>query len=647
MKHGMTNAYRMGSGLGKSVDSTLRSMGPRGNQLANGVQKSMDDSDKVYAVITGKKDIALRGVTKAQHDAWVAAREAGQIAPGNINQTGIDALAHLYDNEIPDILRAAGITKLDGLTPGRYVSHHYNMDKMEAVVQKPEWLTLAQRQLGITYAKATELRDRLLEGARRSIASPITQVMRPSVDLHRTFDITIAQAKNLGLPIADNAFALDRYARQIADRVGFAKNFGADSERMKIMLNDLRKTVPSKIHMDVIEKSLRAVVGLDAEPGAVTQAFSWVTNNVLVPQTLALASISQAGQSTNTIAKVGGRHFLRGAKELRREARLFAGQGGQASQFYGTIKSILDSIDGAAGDFFTGVERSNGLFLPKAVGREGLGSRLNLGGFILSRTGFNGLDKFNRFAAAYSGKSWLESNVRDAVRGTLSPKRLSRTAAEFKKLGLNMREIVSRGVLTDEELVHGAMRISDITQFRIRPFDLPLYWSSPNAGVFRMLKTFTFNQGRFIKREIISPATRYFATNGHEGSMRPFAFFIAGYPAAGAAIGSIRGILKGKEPFEDQTPMEAYFSAHAWVGGFGMLQDVFKAASNGTRAMLSMGAGPALTFGADMVEAGARSAISGDPNHLGRFVTRHSLPGLSQDVGGLRTYLDEALFPKD
>lgn len=721
-------AYRVTTGFFKSVDSTLRSLGPRGVQMSNLIKRSQDDAGVVFGELKAKVDKALKGVSKDDYDLWVNRREAGLATAGSqgtANATGVDRIAHLYDVEIPELLARHGIP-LEGLTPGKYVSHYYEMAQFEKVVRSTDFISKLQSVLGKTYDEALDMRNSMLENVKQTGLNPKTRVLRPSIDMGRSFNITISEAKQLGLPLADNRFGLNRYIRQVADRVGFTKNFGVNFEKGQALLDDLSRTHSNKTYTELIDKSVRRSIGLDNEIGDFSQVFSWASNNVIVPQTLSLASISQVGQNTNTIAKYGMRHYLRGVNEYRKEAKLFRRFGGDddtvtlyrgrtfddiassrpasgqrwfsdsdrlareyagpngdvvsvtlrardaarykhgpwdangrittyalphdiesvqtASSFHANIRAQVDEIGNAVGDFFAGAERANGILRPTAPGRTSTMARLNLGGFVLSKTGFNTMDDFNRVAAAYTGKSWLEESVKKGVRGGLSPKQLSRTAAEFKKLGLNFNEIVKRGALTSEETVRGAMRVSDITQFRIRPFDLPLYWSSPNAAAFRMLKTFAFNQARFINTEIWGSFQRYVATGGREGSARPMAFFLAGYPSVGLAIGSTRDVIRGESPFEGQTPLAAYATAHAWVGGVGILSDIAKAADGGSRAIFALGAGPAITWGVDFVEAGVKSIE--DPNHFGRFITRHSLPGLSQNVGGSREYLNEALFPR-
>lgn len=644
LDRGWNSAYKAWSGFTKSVDTSLRQLGPRGVQLANNIRGALDVSTNTFGQLSKEAEKALKGVTDAQLDAWVAAREIGQAPLGTANSTGLDYLAHLLDDVFPKRLDKAGIP-LDGLVAGKYFPHQYDFRKLETWFRNHDNIQKLAQVTGKTYDEALDIQKSVLSNVANRASQPITTVMRSSVDLSRQLDITIAQAKALKMPIANSRAALTRYMRQVGDRVGFAEKFGADFSKGQALLDDLGAQYHSDISRDWIEKSVRKVVGMDGEIGDVSQVFSWLQNNVIVPQTLALASISNTGQSVNTIAKTGARHFLKGTAELRKEARAFAGKGGNPSEFYSTVRAVTDDIAGGMGDFLSGTEKATGLLLPKAVGRESIGSRMNLGAFFLSKTGFNGIDKWNRMAAAYSGKSWLESNVAKAVRGQLNPKQLSRTVTEFKRVGLDLNDIMRRGAMTSEELTRGAIRISDVTQFRIRPFDLPLYWSSPNAAVFRMLKTFSFNQGRFIQQEVFGQAKKYLATNGKQGSMRPMAVFLAGYPMAGYGIGSVRAILKGERPFDDQTALGTYASSMAWVGGLGLLQDFAKSADSGSKAMLQMGAGPAIGKVVDFVDAGIHSIEN--PRRLGRWMTRNTFPLLSQNVGGSRDRLDEALGFKD
>lgn len=629
------NAYQ---GLTTSIESSLRKQGFEGTAIANGVRKAYQVSDQSFADLWTPVKKVLDNVDDDALAAWAHARELGTRSDIPDVFTPLD---EFLDKHAFDRLSAAGTPIQSSIERGRYLPHMADFQALQDAVRDPKIAPKLAQALGLNEDALIRAGQEALDLLDEARSAPVLKVMRSSLDLQRTLPLTYQQIKEIGLPYADIRVALSRYARQVADKAAFSESFGANGERLNSLIEAIQRKHPAQVAKFYAD-SIRKVIGLDSEVGDVSQAIGFFQNNLLVPTHLGLAQISNAGQNLNTITDVGAKHFTRAALTARRAVKEAVAGGTAEDVFIQKVQALIGEIQGDMGDFLTGVSGADSALLPATAQRTGLG-RLNLGRWFLKKSGFNTLENWNRLVAARAGKSWIEDMVEQGANGALSAKNMTRVGAEFSKLGLDFEQIVARGAATDGELFRGAVEISNRTQFRIRPFDLPKYWSSPNAAIFRMLKTFAFNQSKFIAQRVAKPAAEFVASGGQYGSVRPLGFFLAGYPAAGYAIGSIRSGLKGEIPFEGDSPLGAYTASLGWVGGLGVADDMFNALEQGSRGIAKFMAGPSLSYGFDAIDASVSSVKRQNLKPLGRFIIGNNIPLVSQNLFGSKNAMFKAL----
>jgi len=218
--------------------------------------------------------------------------------------------------------------------------------------------------------------------------------------------------------------------------------------------------------------------------------------------------------------------------------------------------------------------------LQESVRESGSASKL-LGKF-LKATGFSATEKFNRTLAANAGKSYGTRLVKSLLKnpGNLKIQR------RLTDLGLDVNKVLKNG-LTDDDVLMMAKKFTDLTQFRSRPQDLPLFASSPEGKVFFQFKNFIYGQTRLLHN-----ATLGELKSGNYGkAVRNLVVLATAFPMAGEAIGDIRSAITGKD--RTTKGLERYFDDIAQVGALGVLQDLFT--SGKFRSGTEFLAGPTLT----------------------------------------------------
>lgn len=215
----------------------------------------------------------------------------------------------------------------------------------------------------------------------------------------------------------------------------------------------------------------------------------------------------------------------------------------------------------------------------------------NFGDKFLKVTGFIWTEKFNRTVAANVGSEWAQRNFEKLL---LNPEK---TVYRFRldELGINVDKALSRGKLTQNDLLKAGQLMADKTQFRSRPLDLP-YWSSSNAGkLFWQFKNFSYQQFRFLFDNVAGEAKR-----GNYGKAARNVLVLATiFPMAGEILQDVRSLItQSRRPTD---PLERYWSDLAGIGAMSMISDLVDASryDQAERFVLP----PALTSATSLVNA--------------------------------------------
>jgi len=278
----------------------------------------------------------------------------------------------------------------------------------------------------------------------------------------------------------------------------------------------------------------------------------------------------------------------------------------------------------------------------KFMSMIGADSSKTLGHYFLEWSGFTTVERLNRLTAALAGRRWMEKNFHIALTQRNTPeltKHAKMITREFKALGVDLKNAVERGYLTHDDYFYGALKVSDRTQFQTRPTDLPLFWSSPEARVFRFLKTFSFQQSKFLKDRVIKRGIKGMK-EGNVADMRPLMAFGTIFPATGMFLGDIRSIVKAREPEHNKMFAEEYVEGIGWVGGLGLMGDIVRSMNGSREQLYSFGAGPTLTEVFEHADAAWEVVRTGNPKPLAKELIRDT-PWIGQDVLGTRDALEK------
>lgn len=164
--------------------------------------------------------------------------------------------------------------------------------------------------------------------------------------------------------------------------------------------------------------------------------------------------------------------------------------------------------------------------------------------------GLNTLQKLNRSVSAIAGRDWANSL---AAKGDAKALEILKN-----KLGVT-GEIGSK--LTRDQEIQAARRLTDLTQFRMAPRDLPMFASSPEGKFITQFRTFAMKETGFMKNEILTPAKN--------GNFAPLLRLIAVGLPVGYGINTIKNTITGHDASGDSTTKKV-IDAYNRVGAFGL-----------------------------------------------------------------------------
>jgi hypothetical protein len=241
---------------------------------------------------------------------------------------------------------------------------------------------------------------------------------------------------------------------------------------------------------------------------------------------LPLAVFSNATQTAATFGRAGIKPTFEALWDLRNSAK-------RADMLEAYTKS------GAALDYMT-----RELMNPS-------GSKISkVAQFVLRRTGFSFVEKWNRVIAVNAGMNYAK-DLAKILRGektftTQAGKEFARRDLS-KILGVEIGaidDIAKRG-LTEDEMADAGLWMSEKTQFSTNRESLPATWiRSPWANVVTNLKSFALKQAWFITDELVRPAVL-------EGRTGPLLRYLVTGAVSATAFGAVKDYFTGKS-YEDR-----------------------------------------------------------------------------------------------
>lgn len=325
----------------------------------------------------------------------------------------------------------------------------------------------------------------------------------------------IEYARTLDMPgyERDPLLALPRYFEQVFGRIEYARQFGVEGQVLSGLLKKaVMKRIKTPSGFRILPGLTKAdamlirdtILGRPMPKTGLERVARAVMNYQVMTKMGPQSAIMNISQNANTIVREGGTNFLKGA--MRGMTDEGARQG--AIAYSGGIHEHLLRMMGASGKSAQ---------------------------WWLKWSGFTPAERLNRINASNAGIVAAERLLRQsagkltddlAMRG-LTAEDIPRIVANNWKLPTDVADRV--GLLA-----------SNATQHVTRLKDIPLAWQSPSMRTAVQFKSFVYQQTRFLMREVLSPALKYFETNGKEGAIGPLARFAVTFGLGGGVVGYAR-----------------------------------------------------------------------------------------------------------
>jgi hypothetical protein len=377
-----------------------------------------------------------------------------------------------------------------------------------------------------------------------------------------------------------------RYLSQATRRIEYAREFGKNFENLDALLERAKRSgMPS-----TMAKEVRSAIRDPISPeGKIVSkdAARRLLGAMVVTKMGPTSTIANLSQNANPIVVDGGVDFLKGL--LRARDQKVRARGVVA--YHRQIKETFDQLLGGAAE-------------APIVDLPGL--RHITPQRYLRWTAFTPAETVNRILSASSGVVTAERLAKEAkVLGRILPTReLVRRGVDKKAF----RYFLDRGDFPEQVKELIGLRFANRTQHVTNYLEIPLAWRSPEGRLFTQYKSFVYQQSRFIGREILSPAAKWVATDGKQGSIAPLLRAGVAFGIAGEVVAGIRAFVRGddRRKLDSKHPLSRLISNATYVGAFGMASHIVDNALRGKT--IDYFAGPTISEGAEIGESLLRFA---------------------------------------
>lgn len=365
--------------------------------------------------------------------------------------------------------------------------------------------------------------------------------------------------EQLGGVIETDPFkALDTLYSQLSYRVAFGKQFGLDG-RMADALAEV--AVQGGAPAGRVRTLVDAVAKGERYGTASHQRIARIAVNMQIMSKLGLAVIPNLTQPVNAIAAFDIQNFAKGVGKMLKpdspeRLLVLRAHGAIDAGMQSTGKAILEDVQAVSG-IYQGAPLDN-------AARAFMGI-----------TGFSLSESFNRTLSGVVGLELVQSTMAKHAAGKLVGRAAAKARRQFQGLGLDLDEVVRKGwyrdnpVAQQQMLERVAYEAGRTTQFIQDITRTPLYWHTPFGRVMFQFKTFAFNQGKFVRDNVLKEAV--------EGNLQPLATLLTVYPAAGHLVNQAVDLFR--EHPKRYNGLEAYVRDLAAVGGFGMMYSIVNSLS--------------------------------------------------------------------
>lgn len=563
---------------------------------------------------------SLRRKLAAEHLFSGGARQG--LSTGDL---AVDEFAQFLQKEFDD---AADLVDSTGLFPAFKREPHYFPQMLQAeLIEALESGDLATIQryataAGITASKVKDF-GRSPSQAVANLAKMLRVSKEEAEDVWRFNTGRPLRAGHIEVPRSglipkallefDPMKVVPRYFNQANRRIAYGLEFGKDFEK----LDSLLEKAKGAGMIDEIAGEVRQAIRdpISPEGTFLSKRFARkLMGGMIVSKMGITSSIANLSQSVNTAIVDGGANFIRGVFRARDPAA----RAQAVVAYHHNLKQHLEQMLGVS---------EMPIFDVK-------GLRWLDPNRYLTWVGFNTTETINRILAATSGVTTAERLAKKALAaGRSLPTR------ELVKRGVHRREFAyfqRFGKFSEKGTELIGLKAAERTQHATNYLEIPLGWRSPEMRLMTQYKSFIYQQSKFITREILRPAARYFA--GHsDGSLSPLLRSAVAFGVAGEVVAGLRAIIRGddKRKFDNNHPIASIMRDASYVGAFGMASDITDSALRGKLGEYFLG--PTFGEGFDVATDLARFAAEPEvpsfedvSEQLYRRFLRGPLPVLSR-----------------
>ncbi len=312
--------------------------------------------------------------------------------------------------------------------------------------------------------------------------------------------------------------AFSMYTHQVTMRVGRIKAFGVNNQRLEPLIKRMVKDGEDE---QFIRNTINTLMGdkpLAFRASAKFNNVVGISRAIESVLLLGYAGAAQMAQITFTNGLVGPANVIKGIRNLI------------------TTQSTRDMVRSSAV-----VSDTMSKYLLEQFGTA-TGVARKMSETALRLYGVLGIDRLGRVIAGAAGGEYLLSLskqlTKEGIKNTTKSKLIQRQLRELDISPQVMLRNIKAGKksFTDSNLRVAMKRVSDITQFRSRPGDLPLWFQSDHARLVTQFKSFLFQSGSAINRIIIKEAKR--------GNFKPLIIAGSISPFVGAGVQELRQSMK-------------------------------------------------------------------------------------------------------
>jgi hypothetical protein len=481
---------------------------------------------------------------------------------------GIDAVTPGLRPVFEDI--EAMLTDVDGRAIAKGIRGHVTRDQAAAMGNRgifpivPDFnkagkgletlreklIPVLQSKRGLTSAEAEDLATRIVD---RTRTDPTT--------LYKEVGANYKELIDAGVPIVEDPLrAIHQFAMSRERKIATSSFLGPNNELRGMYIDMVRR---SGGNASAVEGLLSAVIGdgRDVFDQGMANYHQAILNYNMATK-LTLSPIANFFQPLGSVLINGIRNTVKGGVKAlmggnHTEMALMEGTGLAQSLMQQASEGFLDPFSASPGAAF--------------VKRE-----LGMNGFLLS-------ERINRSITGLASRMTLIDDVSRAAAGRLRGNNLDAARLRIGQFGMDLGELVTKvqngeGTAIEEKIANwvnstegkrdqmramfNGTRLAQAIPSQLRK---PLLWQTPMGRVVTQFKTFALNQAKLIRDGVLQQAVA--------GNMKPAAYFMSFYPAAGELVADLKRGFGGRERPDNRA--ERLLDNMLALGGLGLISDWF------------------------------------------------------------------------